>query len=283
MSPRIDRAPSPARTPATRNPLIGIEHLGEPAGETGRVLVQIGRRPLAPDHAPLPDRADLVRLSLDDFAGEPGPTTGRQPLPEHGQLVATLEAAGITPSTRLVVFAESEKDLGAAARAWVTLRWAGARDVRFLNGAFANGVARVLEELPIAPVPARPGSERFQIDAAATIEAEVIVATPPAHLVDARPSEAFSAVDEQGRTEHIAGAVNLPSSSVSAGGAILPAEQVHAAYEALLGTDPAGRDIVLSCGSGISASVQALALASIGVPAPVYIGSWSEWSKRPER
>lgn len=268
---------------STGSPLIAAERLGDLTGEGGQVLLQIGRRPLAEDHPPLPQRPDLVRLGLDDFVGEPGPSTGRQPLPEHERLVATLEAAGITPSTRLVVFAESEKDLGAAARAWVTLRWAGARDVRFLSGVFAGGVARALEDLSVTAPHPTAVREPFRIEPSATIEGDVIAATPPAHLVDARTSEAFSAVDEAGRPEHISGAVNLPSTAVSADGAILPADQVHTAYEELLGTTPVGRDIALSCGSGISASVQALALASIGVAAPVYIGSWSEWSKRPDR
>lgn len=283
MSAGIDRASSTTTPRTSVSPLIDVTRLGDPTGEGGQILLQIGRRPIAEDHPPLPERPDVVRLGLDDFAGAHGPTTGRQPLPVHERLVATLEAAGITPSARLVVFAETEKDLGAAARAWVTLRWAGAHDVRFLNGVFADGVARALEDLPVAAAHAAAVSEPFRIDPAATIEGDVIAATPPAHLVDARTSDAFSAVDEAGRPEHIPGAVNLPSTTVSAGGAILPADQVRAAYEELLGTTPVGRDIALSCGSGIAASVQALALASIGVTAPVYIGSWSEWSTRPGR
>ena len=76
------------------------------------------------------------------------------------------------------------------------------------------------------------------------------------------------------------GARNLPwSSLVGADGALLPADELRAAFE------NAGVDltapIVTSCGSGISASLVALALARLGRDdAAVYDGSWSEWGGR---
>ena len=46
------------------------------------------------------------------------------------------------------------------------------------------------------------------------------------------------------------------------------------------GVDVAAAPIALSCGSGVTASVLALALDQLGVAAPVYDGSAAEWLSR---
>ncbi len=64
-----------------------------------------------------------------------------------------------------------------------------------------------------------------------------------------------------------------------ADGTLLPAESLRDAFEAA-GIDLA-KPITTSCGSGISASLLALALARLGRrDVAVYDGSWSEWGAR---
>lgn len=253
--------------------------ISAPAQRPTRVVEIVHASPSAAPNAgavaPIPG---AVRLSAADFAGAEGPTTGRQPLPDHARLAATLTAAGITPDTALVVVPRSPDALSTAARGWVTLRWAGASEVSVLApGRHHTSDADLSSLAQWAAASGNVDNSRpFERN-----ESVVTTADAVAHrdgmviLIDARSPEAFGDDDA-----HIAGSVNLPTAALLEAGALTDAEALRRTYRETLGVDPHAQPLIVSCGSGISASVQALALAQAGVAAPVYIGSWSEWSKR---
>jgi thiosulfate/3-mercaptopyruvate sulfurtransferase len=81
---------------------------------------------------------------------------------------------------------------------------------------------------------------------------------------------------------HIPGAVNAPTlENVRPDGTLLPADALRARFAALGvdGSAPVGA----YCGSGVSAAQTVLALAVAGVPAALYVGSWSNWVADPAR
>ncbi|MEH6378306.1 rhodanese-like domain-containing protein, partial [Streptomyces sp. KLMMK] len=81
---------------------------------------------------------------------------------------------------------------------------------------------------------------------------------------------------------HIPGAVSAPTTeNVAADGRLRPAAELAARFGALGAVD--GAEVGVYCGSGVSAAHQLLALAVAGVPAALYVGSWSEWSSDPSR
>ena len=79
------------------------------------------------------------------------------------------------------------------------------------------------------------------------------------------------------RAGHIPGAHNVPYGSVlNKDGTLKSPAEIEKVFKAA-GVD-LSRPIVASCGSGVSASVLALALASSGhLKTSVYDGSWAEW------
>jgi thiosulfate/3-mercaptopyruvate sulfurtransferase len=81
---------------------------------------------------------------------------------------------------------------------------------------------------------------------------------------------------------HIPGAVSAPTTeNVGADGCFLPDEELRARFEALGVTGEAR--VGVYCGSGVSAAHEVLALAVAGIPAELYVGSWSQWSSDPDR
>ena len=100
-------------------------------------------------------------------------------------------------------------------------------------------------------------------------------------MLDARPAGRFTGEVPEPRaglrSGHMPGSYNLPASLLTAAdGTLLPADQLKAVFAAS-GVDVT-KPIVTTCGSGITASLLALALARLGRwRTPVYDGSWAEW------
>jgi thiosulfate/3-mercaptopyruvate sulfurtransferase len=103
-------------------------------------------------------------------------------------------------------------------------------------------------------------------------------------LIDVRTPERY-----RGETEpidpvagHIPGAVNLPIGDTAyPGGTYRSAAGLTEAFAAV-GADPS-RQVGAYCGSGVTAARGVLALTIAGIPASLYVGSWSDWISDPSR
>lgn len=221
-------------------------------------------------------------VDLDtELAGPPG-ERGRHPLPDPDVLQAALRRCGVR-SDRPVVTYDGGDGL-AAARAWWLLRWAGVGDVRVLDGGLPAWVTAGRTVRPGEPavsagdVVVRPGSLPVlgpeQAGGVAREGVLLDVRAPARYRGDIEPLDPVAG--------HIPGAVNAPDAQTVAGdGCLLPGAALRAHYAALGvdGTRPVG----VYCGSGITAAHTLLALASAGIAATLYPGSWSQWVADPSR
>jgi thiosulfate/3-mercaptopyruvate sulfurtransferase len=200
-----------------------------------------------------------------DLSAPPAVPGGRHPLPDVERFAASASRAGIGPGVFVVAY-DGGMD-GGAARLWWLLRHLGHDDVAVLAGGIGawQGRLRSGEEEP--PAGAFEPRERGG-DTVAADELGAKLGSPGLVVVDARAPERY-----RGEVEpidpvagHIPGAVNVPYAEAGSG---LPA--------AVLEAD----EIVVYCGSGITACVDLLALAHAGRPdAKLYPGSWSDWAGR---
>ncbi|MBB5943062.1 sulfurtransferase [Xanthomonas sp. 3307] len=241
------------------------------------------RAAYAQSHLPGAVYADL-NADLSDL-GRPG--LGRHPLPDAAAFARTLGQWGIGPQHQVVVYDAGDGSM-AAARLWWMLGLLGHRRVAVLDGGLAEWRRLGLPETDAvtAPSPLPPYPQAF--DAARIVSAEEVAARlheAPGWLFDARPGERF-----RGEVEpidplpgHVPGALNRPLAQNLRDGRLRPAQELRAELQPLLqGRDP--REVVLMCGSGVTACHLLLALEHAGLHgARVYAGSWSGWIADPAR
>ncbi len=224
-----------------------------------------------------------VFTDLDrDLAGPPGPA-GRHPLPDTAVFQAAMRAAGVQQDRPVVVY--DDGDATTAARGWWTLRYFGHEDVRVLDGGYRAWVSAGLPVTTTEPAPApgdftaKPGHMPV-LDAAGAQAAARI-----GRLLDARAGERY-----RGETEpvdpvagHIPGALSVPTAgNVNADGTFKDAKDLAARFAAQ-GVTRDVSPVAAYCGSGVTAAHEVLALMLAGVPASLYVGSWSNWVADPAR
>jgi thiosulfate/3-mercaptopyruvate sulfurtransferase len=99
-------------------------------------------------------------------------------------------------------------------------------------------------------------------------------------LLDARAGERYRGETEpvDVRPGHIPGARSAPWADNLRDGRFRPAAELRARF-ADLGAGPE-RDVVVYCGSGVTACHDALAIELAGLPrARLFEGSWSDWAR----
>jgi thiosulfate/3-mercaptopyruvate sulfurtransferase len=240
-----------------------------------------------------------VYVDLDrDLAGPPG-AGGRHPLPAAADFQAAMRRAGVRADSAVVAYDDGDSTV--AARAWWTLRYFGHEQVRVLDGGFRAWVAA---GLPVTKEPpyARdsPGAERPLARTGPSAGIPGFTASPghmpvldaagaadlarSGILLDARAGERY-----RGETEpvdpvagHIPGAVSAPTAqNVSEDGRFASPERLRERFAAL--GVRAGERVGAYCGSGVTAAHEVLALRLAGIPAALYVGSWSAWITDPHR
>jgi thiosulfate/3-mercaptopyruvate sulfurtransferase len=223
-----------------------------------------------------------VFFDIDEIADHSTALPHMLPAPD-----AFAEAAGALGLRRdLTIVVYDGQGIFSGPRVWWTLRTMGFPEVFVLDGGLPKWRAegRPLETQAPHPAPTiiepafDPSLVRDLGEVRATLERH------DAQVVDARAGPRFRGEVPEPRagrrSGHMPGARNLPFGGlVGSDGTMASAGEIRRAFgEAGVDLD---RPIITTCGSGVSASVLALALARIGRDdAAVYDGSWAEWGSR---
>lgn len=204
-------------------------------------------------------------------------------LPSPGLFAQFASSMGVDEKDTIVVY--DGPGFFSAPRVWWMFRLMGAKDVYVLDGGFDRWKA---EGRPVTAETTKIASCFFEVDCdpsrvVSFEEMRRIVDGKTAQIADARPAGRFAGTDPEPRPGvrggHMPGARNVPATSLSRDGSLLPLPELRAALEAA-GLDLT-KPVVTSCGSGVTAAVVSLALESVGhAEHRLYDGSWSEWGGR---
>ncbi|MFZ2510415.1 MAG: sulfurtransferase [Gordonia sp. (in: high G+C Gram-positive bacteria)] len=216
-----------------------------------------------------------VYVDLDgELAGPPSIAAGRHPLPDLTELQAAARRWGIDDDVPVVVY----DDCGgmSAARAWWLLRWGGLTDVRILDGGLEVWRQAGLR-LSRGSTEPRGGNVVLSGGGMPTATIDDVADTT-ALLLDARAGERYRGETEpiDPRAGHIPGAVSAPTGeNLTVTGSFQPADVLRERFTGL-GAD---RDVIVYCGSGVTAAHEIAALQIAGFDgAALYPGSYSQWS-----
>ena len=233
---------------------------------------ELGRQQYQASHIPGAYYLDLNQ----DLSSPVEQHGGRHPLPKPINLADKLSAMGVGSQTLVIAYDDSR--FAFAARLWWLLRYLGHNQVAVLDGGFKGWLA---SKYPVTDaMPNRMPSEFVPQLQQQVVDIEAVIARkdrPGVVLVDSRESDRYLGEREpiDRIAGHIPGAVNYPWQEVSdAQGYLLPQALQRRRWEKLKQAD----EILVYCGSGVTACVNLLSLEIAGIhTGKLYAGSWSDW------
>jgi thiosulfate/3-mercaptopyruvate sulfurtransferase len=205
-------------------------------------------------------------------------------LPSEAEFGRAVGALGIGDGDRIVVY--DSRGVISAARVWWTFRAFGHDTVSVLDGGLRAWQAegRPVEGGPPTPRP-QPFTAKLRPERVRTLaQVRANLTSHREQVLDARSRGRFAGTEPEPRAGirggHLPGSLNLPYETLYRPDATLrPPGELRRAFEEA-GIVPE-KPVVTSCGSGVTASVLALALHLVGHErVAVYDGSWTEWGGR---
>jgi len=209
-----------------------------------------------------------------DLSGTIATHGGRHPLPDVETLSSTLRAAGVHSHSTIVVYDDSR--MAYAARAWWLLRYYGHQHVVILDGGFTgwiNSGGAIDRREPAL----KNGNFKaaLQQDWVAN-HADILQNSAAMTLIDSREAKRYRGEEEpiDPIAGHIPGALNyFWQDATTDQGFIKPDADQQQRWNELTKRD----NLVVYCGSGVTACVNLLSLEMSGINAKLYPGSWSDW------
>lgn len=200
------------------------------------------------------------------------------PKPEYFE--SEVQKIGINSDSCIVVY----DDLGiySSPRVWWLFQLMGFKNIAVLEGGFPEWKAN---DFPIE----RPKNTSKGIgDFKANYQPQKLVFTKDVLaeisknnrlIIDARSKGRFYGTEPEPRNDvksgHIPNSKSLPYSEVLKNGNLKTEEELRTIFKSI---NPENKELIFSCGSGITASLLALAAAKIDIKnTAVYDGSWTEW------
>ncbi|MGB4588707.1 MAG: sulfurtransferase [Clostridiaceae bacterium] len=217
-------------------------------------------------------------LDLDkDLAGPVKEHGGRHPLPEISVLEDKLRSIGLDNDTKVLIY--DDGDNSSAGRLWWMLKYYGLKDVYVLNGGFKMIGEDLLtdheENFERGNITLKPNDRmKATYDEVLQFSKE----NEPLHqaLVDSRSEERYQGIIEpiDRKKGHIKNAKNVYfKSNFHADGTLKDKEILTQNFKEVISK----KDIIVYCGSGVTACSNVMVLDELGISSRLYPGSFSDF------
>lgn len=207
---------------------------------------------------------------------------GRHPLPDVAKFEEVFGKLGISNGHHVIAYDDPSTGSGFyAAHLWWILRYLGHDNVSVLDGGLPAWIA-IDGKMQGRPSPLQPAAAVFH----ANVRSEMLVdasyvqnRAANAVLIDSRAPERFRGEVEplDWKAGHIPGAVNRNwAEGLEKDGRWKSREKLQERFSELAASSKP--EVIVYCGSGVSAGGNLLALELAGVEnVKLYAGSWSDW------
>lgn len=228
--------------------------------------------------------ARFVDLNKDLATVDNPENGGRHPLPSLEKFSQVLSKLGISLLNHIVIY-DDKNGSNAAARFWWMLRAIGHEKVQVLNGGLQAAIQigfPVSSQLETFEPTEKYPFTKWKLAQANIDEVEKARNNDESIVIDVRDKNRFDGLTEPLDliAGHIPGAVNVPfSENLDEDGFYKSAKVLAEKHSKITGNkDP--ENIIVHCGSGVTACHTLLAMDYAGLAIPkLYVGSWSEWSR----
>ncbi|KQX15561.1 sulfurtransferase [Flavobacterium sp. Root420] len=267
------------------SPILNPEELTQLQHSSEIVLIDARAGATAKENYKKEHLKDARYVDLNrDLATVDNPSNGgRHPLPSLEKFSEVLSNLGISPKSHVVIY-DDKNGSNAAARFWWMLRAIGHEKVQVLNGGLQEAInagfplSSELEDF----TPTDYKVSEWKLAVADIEEVEKARNNSKNIVIDVRDKNRFDGLTEPLDliAGHIPGAINVPfSENLKEDGFYKSNEDLNKKYTALLG-DTKPENVIVHCGSGVTACHTLLAMDYAGIEIPkLYVGSWSEWSR----
>lgn len=226
---------------------------------------------------------EAIYLDLNkDLSGRVQKHGGNHPLPNMEEFVGKLEDVGVSNQTTVVIY-DQENGMFAA-RMWWLLYYIGHEDMYMLDGGFkewSNKGKKITNDIPnLNRTKYYPNFRTEEI-----VDIKIVkdkLKNQEAVLIDSRAKERYLGKAEPlyEKAGHIPKAKNFFWKHVlNEDGTWKSADELNKHFENFNKDE----EIIVSCGSGVSACPNVIALKTIGFTnVKLYPGSYSDWISYPE-
>ena len=267
------------------SPIIQVSELFELVNKLEPVIVFAGYGKEAEEFYKEKHLKDALFIELNSqLSAIDNPSKGgRHPLPSIEQFGITLSKLGISNDSHVIIY-DDKNGSNSAARFWWMLKSVGHNKAQVINGGLQEAEKRgyPINSDKVFPKLGHYEASNWKLPIASIDEVEKASKNNTHLIIDVRAKDRYDGIIEPIDliAGHIPGAVNTPlTENLGENGLFKSPKNLKEKYTTLF-NNRESKNIIVHCGSGVTACHTLLAIAYAGMEIPkLYVGSWSEWSR----
>jgi len=265
------------------NSIVSVQWLHQNLAAENLIIFDASMKPIFSVANPAPETLAYIpgslRFDFDDVLRDHN-TSLPHMMPPPEFFTDEMQKLGVNSDSAIVVYDK----VGVYSSPWA--RWMFLvmvhTQVAVLDGGLPAWIQASYETVPMLATPKGRGNFVSHYQSRLIVDSKDVVQafTNPAYsVIDARSAGRFTGQEPEPRAGlrggHMPNAVNVPYTSVLENGKLLPKSKLRSILEPYK-----DKKLIFSCGSGVTASLVALAAEQAGLKdLAVYDGSWSEWGR----